>query len=336
MKKILSILVATAFVLSLSAVASGCSSSKSSLNYKQAYAMGVIAGATYFNGNDSQKLSDAATDSVADSLVDSTTDTTSSESRPAAVEKDIPDMNKYVKMFEGYIINGESGIVSGNAEETEIGTVYGDYTITDKTLKQSISLPMLDGENAVYEMYYTEELKSASDVTAINDDDDDDDDETEEIAVLSGVVVLADGTFYPLSGQRSTESEALESETELEFIIKKDDSTYIKMVHSAEVEPGESETELEFSLYENNVLVSSTEIEFEEEDGEVEMSLEFNDDVASANHVVYKIKLVTENDKNVLKVSYKTSDETGNFKIEVVDDNYEYSYSNGYTETLER
>lgn len=323
MKKLIAIISTLAITLSLCFTVSGCKTK--TVDVKQALTMCVIAGSSYFNDSAIATLNatnDGATNST--SLADEPT----AKARPSAVLNDIPDFNKYIKMFEGYLSTGNTGIKDSALSEDEKGKTFGEYATDSNTVKREITLAMLNSDNVVYTMYYNEYDISSSVET------DDDGDETNETAQIKGACVLPDGSFYALKGKRQSEVEIGESEVKFEFIIQKDENTFIKMQSESEVETDETENEVTFSLYENGALVSKTEIEFETENDKVEMKLKFSAKGQGASKVFYKIKNEVVDGKNVLKVTYKTKSEQGNFKITASDNDYKYSYENGYSETI--
>ena len=310
--QIISIMVCLGLILSFG-VMLGCKKASSSkkMSTKQMYALAISAGATYFEDN-------LNTSPI---LLSENSDL----SRPSIVDGDIEKLNKYVKMFEGYLLDGNTNISTTPPLNTDIGKTFGNYTVTENTVKQVITLPTLDGQEVVYTFYYTETITGQEDSYV------DYNDENEVNSFLTGVAVLQDNlTFYNVAGTRETASEPGEYEMELKIEIKKSEKEYIVMEYSNEQEKNENEEEFEFYIYENGQLASSTNIEFEREGTKIEMELEFNEDVSDATHVVYKIK----KDGQGFKVSFKNAQGKGTFRIEKVENGYKYIYSNGYTEIV--
>ncbi len=318
-KKFLSFLLAVCLFVSCAFVMTSCGDTPThTLDVKNAYAMGAIAGATYLSGQDSaQSLSTKAT---------------ATSTFPTTVKDELPKFNEYMQMFEGYLLTGKTNVSTTQASGNDLNKTYGTYTVTENSIKQVIAVPMLDGTNDTYTIYYTEQNGN----TYVKADDDD---ETEVHAQLSGVVVLADNTYYTLSGTRETETEKDEYECEIEFVIKKDETHFVKMEYSNEIELNETEDAFEISIYEGNssVAVSSTEVSFEKENGEIKMELEFNEDVPSANHTAYTVKHQKVDNKDVYMVSYKLAETVGTFKIEYQDaTHYKYVFADGTSELFDR
>ncbi len=288
------------------------------LDVKNTYAMGAIAGATYLSGQDS----------VGGLMVKAA----ESNTVPTGVKNELPKFNKYMQMFEGYLLTGKTSVTTSQASGEDLEKTYGDYTVTENSIKQVIAVPMLDGENTTYTIYYTEQNGN----TYVRADDDD---ETEVHAQLSGVVVLADNSYYTLSGTRETETEKDEYECEIEFIIRKDETHFVKLEYSNEVEKNETEDEFEISIYEGNanVPVSTTEVSFEKEKGEIKMELEFNEDAAAANHTAYTVKHQKVNNEDVYLVKYDLAGEKEYFTIEYQDEtHYNYVFADGTNEVYDR
>lgn len=281
------------------------------MSTKQMYALAVSAGATYF-----EEDTNAST-----ILLSESTDL----ARPTIVDNDINNLNKYVKMFEGYLLDGKTDISTTPALDADLGKTFGTYTVDENTVKQVVTLPTLEGQDVVYTMYYTEKIVGQTNSYV------DYDDEIEVNSTLSGVVVLDDGvTVYDVVGTRQTETESDEYEMELQFKVSKSATEYIVMEYGHEAEGNENEEEFEFAIYDNGQLVTSTSVEFEREGSKIEMELEFNEDVNLATHVVYNVKKYG----NGFKVSFKNQQGKGTFMVERVETGYKYIYTNGYTEIV--
>ncbi len=319
-KKILCFMLAICMIVSCSFVMVGCrkKSTTHALNVKNAYAMSAVAGATYLSGQESGQA-----------LL---TMSTAVNSVPEAVKNGLSDFNKYMQMFEGYLLTGKTNVSTTQASGEDLNKTYGTYTVTENSIKQVIAVPMLDGTNDSYTIYYTEQSGN----TYVKADDDD---KKEVHAQLSGVVVLANDTYYTLSGTRETETKKNEYECEIEFIIRKDETHFVKMEYSNELEHNETEDTFEISIYEgnNSVAVSTTEVSFEKENDEIKMELEFNDDVPSANHSEYTVKPQKENNKDVYIVDYNLAGSIGSFKVEYQDEtHYNYVFADGTSKLFDR
>ncbi len=323
-KKIFMFLLAICMIVPCGFALSGCGDNNPpvhTLNVKNAYAMSAIAGATYLSDAQAQGATVAAT---------------AAAEAPVPTTAELGKFNEYMQMFEGYLLTGSTNVTTSQAQEEDYGQIGDTYVVNEHTIKQTITVPMLDKKNTTFTIYYTEKNGS----TYVEADDAD---ETEVHAQLSGVVVLNDDktNYYTLEGTRTTETSNNEYECEISFFIKKDANNFVKMQYSNEIELNETEDEFEISIYENNDLVSSTEISFEKENGEIKMELEFNEDVTAADHAIYTIKhQKVENGaetKDVFKVWYKTAQNNGSFTVECQDaTTYNYVFGPGASQTMPR
>ncbi len=311
-KKFLMLLLACCMIAPCAFAFSGCGkktppANVHALNVKNAYAMGAVAGATYLNGQTAVRTIGANT-------------------LPQAVDGELDKFNEYMKMFEGYLLTGKTNVTTAQATEADFAT-YEGYQVTANSIKQEITVPMLDSTSGEkFTMFYTEE-QSGNKFVRANDDD-----KNEVHAELTGVVLVG-SNVYTLWGHRETETEQNEYECEIEFYIKKNNNHFIKMEYSNEVELNETEDEFEISIYTNNSIkpVSSTQVSFEKENGEIKMELEFNDGVPTANHTKYTVKHQVVDTTDAYVVSYVASGVRGSFNVKVASDPsfYDYTFADG-------
>ncbi len=123
----------------------------------------------------------------------------------------------------------------------------------------------MSGQVHSYEMHYN----------AIAERDagrDRDDDEDEQEYYIDGVMTI-DGVDYPVHGERETESERGERESETEFVVELGRGSRIVVEQSFEEERGETEQEYSYSLYRNGRLEEHCSFEYEDEHGETEIEM---------------------------------------------------------------
>lgn len=137
--------------------------------------------------------------------------------------------------------------------------------------KMVVSYRDLNGNALQYELHYNSIARTDND-----DDDDDFDDrfekETEEEYGIEGVMVI-DGADYAIRGERETESEGGESESETSFRVTLSDVSYMLVEQSYESEGNETEQEYSYSVFENGSLTERSSFEYEEENGETELKM---------------------------------------------------------------
>lgn len=137
--------------------------------------------------------------------------------------------------------------------------------------KMVVSYRDLNGSALQYELHYNSIARPDND-----DDDDDFDDrfekETEEEYGIEGIMVI-DGADYAIRGERETESEGGESESETSFRVTLSDVSYMLVEQSYESERGETEQEYSYSVFENGSLTERSSFEYEEENGETELKM---------------------------------------------------------------
>ena len=138
--------------------------------------------------------------------------------------------------------------------------------------KMVVSYRDLNGNALQYELHYNSIARTDND----DDDDDDFDDrfenESEEEYGIEGIMVI-DGADYAIRGERETESEGGESESETSFRVTLSDVSYMLVEQSYESERGETEQEYSYSVFENGSLTERSSFEYEEENGETELKM---------------------------------------------------------------
>lgn len=232
------------------------------------------------------------------------------------VKAQIDKFNEYFLALDSFL---GKDVVSTRAEDNP--DAQFDYQT-----KLTIRGKDFDGNDTQYVMYYTE-----TEQTQIVDED-----EVEKYYALSGVMVI-DEVQYNLEGQRVTEEERGERETEIKIVAYQNDrSNRIEMIQEHSVESGETETEYVYSIYANNVLKEQTSVEFEIENKhnkqETGYEIEF---ISGTERGKYSIEREVKNNVTEIEVEYNLSGQIGRFVIKEIEIEgqkyYQYSFSDGST-----
>lgn len=195
---------------------------------------------------------------AATSLADETNDTQAGETTevpevtPDAGNTGTAELDRYMSLVESLLSDGGFNIVSQPSDRDGY---------TEKTI---VSYPDMHGNTLQYVMYYNQILESS--------ETDDKEGESEENYSIKGVMVI-DGADYDIEGNKNSESEPGESETETEFTVKIDDTRYIRVEQSIETEDDESEQSFSYSLYENGKLAERSTFSYETEQNETELKM---------------------------------------------------------------
>lgn len=283
----------------------------SSVNAKDIYMFSAVTSASY--------LSETTSSSITKNLLAGESDL----SRPELVKDDIENINSYLNMFEGYLLNGN--INQSTSKTTEADGDYANYNI-----KLTATLPNGNGTNTEFKMYYNE-INSETNIGI-----EDDEEETEVNTKLNGVMIVNKNIFY-VTGEKVVEIEENETEIEITFTTKSKDNPNNYIVVKQEMELGE--IEYEYKIYEDGNLVSSTKIEWEkdEDDDEEELTLQFkNLSNGTLNNLKYSLEKIEENDILKFEIKCKYNGITEKFYVVDNGDFYTYTYSNGYVETINK
>lgn len=231
---------------------------------------------------------------------------------------EIEAVNDYVKMLDGYLSDGG---FSSRAVESD----KAEYAV-----KVIISTSKMAGE-AEYYLYYNEtDVETGESV-------DDDEIENHTKTTLSGIMVNGENVYF-LEGKKTLEVETEDGETETEneiffktYLSEADkDVNYVTVKYTVEVENDETENAYEYCRYQDGKLVERTKInvETETENGETEESIKIQSLVGGVSKI-YKLERETEAGNEKLKLSYTENGTVKNVKVEVVDGQYVYSFSDG-------
>ena len=294
-----------------------CSCSKkqnlSNFNSKEIYMFSAITSASY--------LSDVTNNALQSNKFLGAGEV--ANSRPELVANDIESINTYLKMFEGYLLNGK--INQTSSKPTSADGEYSKYNT-----KLTASLLNLDGTYTNFTMYY-DEINSVTKVEI------DDNELEEEVSTTLSGVMLVNNNVFDVTGEKVVETEDNETEIEIKFTTKSRTNPQNYIVVEQEMEYGE--IEFEYKLYENGLLVSNTEIEFEndEKENEKELSLQFkNVSNGTLSNIKYSIEKVVVNGETRFEVRCKNNNQTVRFYVLDNGTTYTYVYENGFTETLNK
>lgn len=304
---------------------------------KKVYAFSAMTSACLMKeafGSAPENVSEA---SVMPSAV-SLNDAEKEAARPEAVEGDLEELNRYMKMFEGYLLNnGVNETVSAPTEE--------DGEFAGYEYKVAMEVPTLTGEKESYVMYYTEYDQVTSEKIDFDDDDDDEKEtvKTETSTRLEGKMLYG-GAVYPVEGAKNVETEEGETEVEILFTTRLKDGdrqNYIEVKQSTETENAEQELEYEYKIVKDGKTVSKTKIEIEtdSEEQEQEVKLVFFDaSGATPSKTTYSFErefLANGAAEIVIKYN-KTGEPAGIIRVRAEQDGtYRFQYDNGFEETLD-
>ncbi len=301
-KKIITLAVAGAMCVPMAFALTGCNNNKNNINInaKDVYALSAVSGATYLKEmeQNSQQISKL-----------------NATSRPTHfTETDTNNLSNGLKMFNQVLL--DDSLTQTTIKTPETDEYYGTYNFVMK-----MSVPNANGSVDEFKMYYNEkETKTEREI----------EDATEEVEVsskLEGIMVV-DGTIFDVIGEREFEQEGNESESSIEFTTKSKTNplNYIKI--SQEVE--NNEVEFEYEIFENGMKISESEFEVEQKNNHTEVELEFKNN--NQNKITYK--MFKGNNSNEFVVNYKNGTITDTITIKILENGYEFVYSNGFTEIV--
>ena len=213
---------------------------------------------------------------MAAEIADEVDPETNPEVKPT-VDPKLEKINYYMGVVDGLLGNkAESETVDLTADEYD-GKYAKKTTITIKE----------NNNTKTYVMVYNETLKE-EDKDEKENEDEEQDQEIEEEFAIEGLLIIDDVT-YLFNGERTTETEVEEGETEtsaeFEFTayvaidnngtLEKDMNNYIDFKQEIEQEGDEVEQEFKYSIFKNNELVKTFSLEVEKDpvDGELELEL---------------------------------------------------------------
>lgn len=301
-KKFLTLIVSGVMCVPMAFGIAGCNKKDKNINIvaKDVYALSAVSGATYLKEMENST-----------SLTSKITATT----RPAHFsDADTNNLKNSIQMFNQILL--DDTLTQQTTLTPETDPYFGTYNFV-----MNISVPNTNGGVDEFKMYYNETE------TKTNKEIEDASLEVEVSTKLEGIMVVG-GDVFDVYGEREFETEGNESESSIEFTTKSktNPNNFIKI--SQEVE--NSEVEFEYEIYKDGVKVSESEFEVEQEKNHTVVELEFKN--SNQNKATYK--LIKGNNSNEFNVTYKNGATTDTLKIVMLENAFEFTYSNGFTEII--
>mgnify|MGYP005803413699 CR=1 FL=1 len=301
-KKFLTLIVSGVMCVPMAFGIAGCNKKDKNINIvaKDVYALSAVSGATYLKEMENST-----------SLTSKITATT----RPAHFsDADANNLKNSIQMFNQILL--DDTLTQQTTLTPENDPYFGTYNFV-----MNISVPNTNGGVDEFKMYYNETE------TKTNKEIEDASLEVEVSTKLEGIMVVGSDVF-DVYGEREFETEGNESESSIEFTTKSktNPNNFIKI--SQEVE--NNEVEFEYEIYKGGIKVSESEFEIEQEKNHTVVELEFKN--SNQNKATYK--LIKGNNSNEFNVTYKNGATTDTLKIVMLENAFEFTYSNGFTEII--
>lgn len=301
-KKFLTLIVSSAMCVPMAFGIAGCNKKDKNINIvaKDVYALSAVSGATYLKEMENST-----------SLTSKITATT----RPAHFsDADTNNLKNSIQMFNQILL--DDTLTQQTTLTPETDPYFGTYNFV-----MNISVPNTNGGVDEFKMYYNETE------TKTNKEIEDASLEVEVSTKLEGIMIVS-GDVFDVYGEREFETEGNESESSIEFTTKSktNPNNFIKI--SQEVE--NNEVEFEYEIYKDGIKVSESEFEVEQEKNHTVVELEFKN--SNQNKATYK--LIKGNNSNEFNVTYKNGATTDTLKIVMLENAFEFTYSNGFTEII--
>ena len=301
-KKFLTLIVSGVMCVPMAFGIAGCNKKDKNINIvaKDVYALSAVSGATYLKEMENST-----------SLTSKITATT----RPAHFsDADTNNLKNSIQMFNQILLDDTL------TQQTTLTPETDPYFETFNFV-MNISVPNTNGGVDEFKMYYNEiETKTNKEIEDASL-------EVEVSTKLEGIMVVS-GDVFDVYGEREFETEGNESESSIEFTTKSktNPNNFIKI--SQEVE--NNEVEFEYEIYKDGIKVSESEFEIEKEKNHTVVELEFKN--SNQNKATYK--LIKGNNSNEFNVTYKNGATTDTLKIVMLENAFEFTYSNGFTEII--
>lgn len=301
-KKFLTLIVSGVMCVPMAFGIAGCNKKDKNINIvaKDVYALSAVSGATYLKEMENST-----------SLTSKITATT----RPAHFsDADANNLKNSIQMFNQILL--DDTLTQQTTLTPETDPYFGTYNFV-----MNISVPNINGGVDEFKMYYNETE------TKTNKEIEDASLEVEVSTKLEGIMIVS-GDVFDVYGEREFETEGNESESSIEFTTKSktNPNNFIKI--SQEVE--NNEVEFEYEIYKDGIKVSESEFEVEQEKNHTVVELEFKN--SNQNKATYK--LIKGNNSNEFNVTYKNGATTDTLKIVMLENAFEFTYSNGFTEII--
>lgn len=296
---LLSLSLGAAALMPLAACGDSENDKGKTLSVSQAYGFGAVSAVRLLGGRTN-----------ASAVKSTAAQTSAAADGESGVKAQAEKFNEYFSALDSFL--GDDVVTAVTADNPDTEYPYEK--------KMTVGGRNFEGESVEYVMYYTETpaLQTAE----------------EKHYTLTGVMLFGGGEYY-LEGGRSEETEADESENELNiraYPDSTDKANYVRMEQEYSEESGERETEYVYSVYENYELVEKTSVEFgtESKNGktETEYELEF---LIGGFRGKYEIEReTTVNGVSQIEVQYNINGKRGAFVIREAagaDGRYEYTFA---------
>lgn len=232
-------------------------------------------------------------------------------------EETIATLNEYMMLVESLLSDGAFGMTEGESD------------LPDYAKKAEVTYKDILGNTLSYTMYYNETLRPDHD----DDDDDDDFDETEEEYSIEGILVV-DGQQYAMRGERETESEGNESESETNFWVTLSETRSMRVEQSFETEGNETEQEYTYSILEGRQLIERSAFEYEQEGRETEIKLSLTKDGQTQ---IFYFEKETERGEEYIRIRVGDRNGSQSYRVSIETDadgnsHYVYEYAGKRTQ----
>ena len=303
-KKILTATLVAAMMAPIALGFAGCKDKKKELNInaKDVYAMCAASSVEYL-----KDLPSADPQFVATAMP------INSSTRPSAVEEeDVLGIKNSLSMFDQIV---QSGIKQSTGLNTSQESGLSGYNFV-----MEITFPN-QTSSQTYKMYYNEVA------TETEEEIEDAKLEVEVSTLLDGVLVV-DGNQYVIKGEREFEEEGNETESSIQFTTYLDNQNYITFEQSVE----DDEIEYEYSIYKEGSKIQETEFELEKTKKGYEIEFQqANNSGANQTNTEYQIYVGSDSKMVVVVRKNKIREK---ITVEVQEGGYQFTYSNGYVETV--
>ena len=231
-------------------------------------------------------------------------------------EETIAALNEYMMLVESLLSDGAFGMTEGESD------------LPDYAKKAEVTYKDILGNTLSYTMYYNETLRPDYD-----DDDDDDFDETEEEYSIEGILVV-DGQQYAMRGERETENEGDESESETNFWVTLSETRSMRVEQAQETEGNESEQEYVYSILEGRQVIERSAFEYEQEGRETEIKLSLLKDGQTQ---IFYFEKETERGQEYIRIRVGDKNGSQSYRVSIETDadgnsHYVYEYAGKRTQ----
>lgn len=239
--------------------------------------------------------------------------------QPGGIGQDgvISELDEYMALVDSLLSDGVFRTVTQTSDRPEY------------TEKMVVSYKDISGNTLSYVMYYNQ--------IPVNDRWDDDrydrddrrdrrdrDGEREEEYYIEGIMII-DGAEYEIRGEKETETEKDEFESEVKFRVTLSDTSYmlVEQKYEEENEWDESgvEQEYTYSVYEGRRLVERSAIEYEQEneDGEDELEIKLTS-YKDGKSTVFYFERETIRGEEVIRIRVGDRHNSERYIVRIADD----------------